>query len=129
MTAPSALKPPDPISGLHRPPLASSSPSGKGDRDTQQEKKCHTRGDAEGGCFPGQTYGRGFGPPNAWNQRINLLFDEHRTQDGWYVADSHSEDVAEAQREEDGEVNKDEEDPLCPEICFMAEKKTRFWRP
>ncbi|CAN0910754.1 hypothetical protein LINGRAHAP2_LOCUS26460 [Linum grandiflorum] len=39
MTAPSALKPPHPISGLRRPPSTSSSPSGKGDRDTQQAKK------------------------------------------------------------------------------------------
>ncbi|CAN1245901.1 hypothetical protein LINGRAPRIM_LOCUS3057 [Linum grandiflorum] len=67
--------------------------------------------------------------PNAWTQRFNSLFDEYRNQDGWYVADSDSEDVAEAPREEDDEVNEEEEDPLCSQVCFTAEEKTHFRRP
>ncbi|CAN1245897.1 hypothetical protein LINGRAPRIM_LOCUS3057 [Linum grandiflorum] len=119
MTAASAPKPPDPISGLLRPPPTTSSPTGKGDRDTQQaEKKVRDRVMEENAALP-----------NAWTQRFNSLFDEYRNQDGWYVADSDSEDVAEAPREEDDEVNEEEEDPLCSQVCFTAEEKTHFRRP
>ncbi|CAN0875334.1 hypothetical protein LINGRAHAP2_LOCUS10770 [Linum grandiflorum] len=98
MTAASAPKPPDPISGLRRPPLASSSPTGKGDRDTQQAKK----------------------KVRAMNlDRLAGFEDVEIEDDGWYVSESDSEDVAEALREEDDEVNEEEEDPLCPQISDL----------
>ncbi|CAN0905673.1 hypothetical protein LINGRAHAP2_LOCUS23805 [Linum grandiflorum] len=67
--------------------------------------------------------------PNAWTKRTNTLFEEFRGQDNWYVADSDSEDVAEAMsREEDDEVNEEDDDPLCPQICFTAAEKNSFRR-
>ncbi|CAN0830220.1 hypothetical protein LINGRAPRIM_LOCUS3172 [Linum grandiflorum] len=67
--------------------------------------------------------------PNAWTERVNSLFEEYRGHDEWYVADSDSEDVAEAMREEDDMVDDEEDDPLCPQICFTAAEKASFRRP
>ncbi|CAN0906575.1 hypothetical protein LINGRAHAP2_LOCUS24338 [Linum grandiflorum] len=69
--------------------------------------------------------------PNTWTERTNTLFEKFRGQDNWYVADSGSEDVAEAMREEDDEVNEEDDDPLCPQICFTGAEKNSFrcaWR-
>ncbi|CAN0918315.1 hypothetical protein LINGRAHAP2_LOCUS30801 [Linum grandiflorum] len=67
-------------------------------------------------------------PENAWKQGTQKLFT--RTED-WYVAESHSEDVAETMREEEDELDDDEDDPLCPPILFTAQEKITFrqeWR-
>ncbi|CAN0861924.1 hypothetical protein LINGRAHAP2_LOCUS8340 [Linum grandiflorum] len=66
--------------------------------------------------------------PNAWTERTNTLFEEFSGQDNWYVADSDSEDVAEAMREEGDEVNEEDDDPLCPHIYFTAAEKNSFKR-
>ncbi|CAN0858702.1 hypothetical protein LINGRAHAP2_LOCUS7412 [Linum grandiflorum] len=65
---------------------------------------------------------------NAWNQRCNAMFEAMETGDDWYVADSDSEDVAEATREEDDTLDDDEEDPLCPSILFTAAENVSFRR-
>ncbi|CAN0905075.1 hypothetical protein LINGRAHAP2_LOCUS23458 [Linum grandiflorum] len=61
--------------------------------------------------------------PDVWNQRKNFLFEERNTIDDWYVADSDSEDVAEAMREEDDVVDDEEEDPLCPSILSLQQRR------
>ncbi|CAN0827208.1 hypothetical protein LINGRAPRIM_LOCUS2513 [Linum grandiflorum] len=66
--------------------------------------------------------------PNTWNKNPKNLFGR---SDDWYVADSDSEDVAEAMREEDDIAEEEDFDPLCPDILFMAEEKASFrceWR-
>ncbi|CAN0830922.1 hypothetical protein LINGRAHAP2_LOCUS1567 [Linum grandiflorum] len=146
---PRAQKPPDLVSGARRPLTASSSPTSKGDRDTQQAKKKVRAMDLNQSAGLGdveiedvsheettqeeskqdspmkETYTQ----PNAWTERVNSLFEEYRGHDEWYVADSDSEDVAEAMREEDDMVDDEEDDPLCPQICFTAAEKASFRRP
>ncbi|CAN0858704.1 hypothetical protein LINGRAHAP2_LOCUS7412 [Linum grandiflorum] len=56
------------------------------------------------------------------------MFEAMETGDDWYVADSDSEDVAEATREEDDTLDDDEEDPLCPSILFTAAENVSFRR-
>ncbi|CAN0906278.1 hypothetical protein LINGRAHAP2_LOCUS24152 [Linum grandiflorum] len=65
---------------------------------------------------------------NVWTQRTNKLFQELSNQDEWYVADSDSEDIASAMREEDDVLDEEEIDPLCPLILFTAAEKTSFRR-
>ncbi|CAN0871527.1 hypothetical protein LINGRAHAP2_LOCUS9865 [Linum grandiflorum] len=146
---PRAQKPPDLVSGARRPLTASSSSTSKGDRDTQQAKKKVRAMDLNQSAGLGdveiedvsheettqeeskqdspmkETYTQ----PNAWTKRVNSLFEEYRGHDEWYVADSDSEDVAEAMREEDDMVDDEEDDPLCPQICFTAAEKASFRRP
>ncbi|CAN0858734.1 hypothetical protein LINGRAHAP2_LOCUS7429 [Linum grandiflorum] len=107
------------MSGLRRPTTASSSPTAKGDRDSQQAKK----------KVRDSKRNEPTSRANAWVKRTNTLFEEFRGKDEWYVADSDSEDVAAAMREEDDMVDEEEDDPLCPQICFTAEEKARFQRP
>ncbi|CAN1238584.1 hypothetical protein LINGRAPRIM_LOCUS2138 [Linum grandiflorum] len=64
---------------------------------------------------------------NARDRGTTQLF---RKYDNMYIADSDSEDVAEASKEED-EMSEDEDDPLCPAIRFTAAEKIslrREWR-
>ncbi|CAN0918489.1 hypothetical protein LINGRAHAP2_LOCUS30895 [Linum grandiflorum] len=108
-------KPPDPKGGTRRPQSASSSPSGKGDRDTQHAKKKVKdtyMADKEEQL-------------NVWTQGTRKLFER---LDDWYVADSDSEDVAEMTREEDDELDDEEFDTLCPSIQFTAAEKSSFRR-
>ncbi|CAN0838663.1 hypothetical protein LINGRAHAP2_LOCUS2281 [Linum grandiflorum] len=141
-------KPPEQTSGTRRHQLASSSPSGKGDRDTQHAKKKVRAMDLnqpEGmeGVSIGDTTNMATteeinmddssmkNPPeneNVWTQRTNKLFQELSKQDEWYVADSDSEDIASAMREEDDVLDEEEIDPLCPPILFTAAEKTSFRR-
>ncbi|CAI0431417.1 unnamed protein product [Linum tenue] len=66
-------------------------------------------------------------PPNAWGGR--KLFADVLSGDTWYVAESDSEDVAQAMREEDhDDETPEEENPRCPSILFMAMEKQRFRR-
>ncbi|CAN1245629.1 hypothetical protein LINGRAPRIM_LOCUS3003 [Linum grandiflorum] len=126
-----ATKPPDPACGLRRPSPASSSPTAKGDRDTQHAKnkvwamdlnqeaglgdveiedvthKEQTKGDNSETLDSTMKLVQ----PNAWTERTNTLFEEFRCQDDWYVADSDSEDVAAEMREEDDEIDAEEDDP------------------
>ncbi|CAN0846263.1 hypothetical protein LINGRAHAP2_LOCUS4370 [Linum grandiflorum] len=67
-------------------------------------------------------------PPNAWTQRSNRLFENFRYDDEWYIADSDSEDVAEAMREEDDVFDEETYDPLCPSVLFTAAEKVSFRR-
>ncbi|CAN0903024.1 hypothetical protein LINGRAHAP2_LOCUS22333 [Linum grandiflorum] len=62
---------------------------------------------------------------NAWTEGSRHLFGR---PEGWYVADSDSEDIAEIIREEDECHDDEEEDPLCPLIEFTAAEKAAFRR-
>ncbi|CAN0840031.1 hypothetical protein LINGRAHAP2_LOCUS2722 [Linum grandiflorum] len=139
-------KPPEQTSGTRRHQLASSSPSSKGDRDTQHAKKKVRAMDLnqpEGmeGVLIGDTTNMATteeinmddsymkNPPeneNVWTQRTNKLFHELSNQDEWYVADS--EDIASAMREEDDVLDEEEIDSLCPPILFTTTEKTSFRR-
>ncbi|CAN0905074.1 hypothetical protein LINGRAHAP2_LOCUS23458 [Linum grandiflorum] len=132
---------PDPTSGSRRPLLPSYSPSNKGDQESQHVNKR---------VRPMESLPTSTGPndieiedvtqeeadgqrnqwdsdmqenPDVWNQRKNFLFEERNTIDDWYVADSDSEDVAEAMREEDDVVDDEEEDPLCPSILSLQQRR------
>ncbi|CAI0549166.1 unnamed protein product [Linum tenue] len=65
---------------------------------------------------------------STWSGGSSKLFTNLHQVDEWYVADSDSEDVAAAMREDDldDEVPEDD-DPLCPTIAYTALEKQR-WR-
>ncbi|CAN0904019.1 hypothetical protein LINGRAHAP2_LOCUS22843 [Linum grandiflorum] len=114
-------KPPDPKGGTRRPQSASSSPSGKGDRDTQHVKKkvkainlapksaseetnmeeLVAETSNEDTYMDDKEEQR-----NVWSQGTRKLF---KRSDVWYVSDSDSEDVDEMTREEDDELDDEEE--------------------
>ncbi|CAI0405118.1 unnamed protein product [Linum tenue] len=54
--------------------------------------------------------------------------DENKDVEGWYVADSDSEEVAEAEREEDDYAPEGEYDPTCPTVLFSTAEKRSFRR-
>ncbi|CAI0453976.1 unnamed protein product [Linum tenue] len=66
--------------------------------------------------------------PNAWNTGSHKIFTAHSQVEEWYVAESDSEDVAAAMKEDDldDEIPEDD-DPLCPTIAYTAMEKQR-WR-
>ncbi|CAN0845682.1 hypothetical protein LINGRAHAP2_LOCUS4173 [Linum grandiflorum] len=107
------------MSGLRCPTTTSSSPTAK-----EEEQDGEVNMDSHDSMRNEPT-----SRPNAWVERTNTLFEEFRGKDEWYVADSDSKDVAAAMREEDDMVDEEEDDPLCPQICFTAEEKARFQRP
>ncbi|CAI0424058.1 unnamed protein product [Linum tenue] len=58
------------------------------------------------------------------------LFGDPAKTDEWYVADSDSEDIAAATREDGREAEHEEEDdPLCPPIPFSAAEERQYFRP
>ncbi|CAN0893008.1 hypothetical protein LINGRAHAP2_LOCUS17909 [Linum grandiflorum] len=67
-------------------------------------------------------------PPNAWTRNSTKLFANFVEPRGWYVADSYSEDGANAMREEDDVLDGDDSDPLCPFVLFTVEEKISFCR-
>ncbi|CAN0839249.1 hypothetical protein LINGRAHAP2_LOCUS2524 [Linum grandiflorum] len=138
-----APKPPDPLSGVCRPPSGSSSLKAKCGGDSQQVRKkaramdMNCRSETEDVVIedvpennPGfeassdQEMSDRLETGNPWNQGARQFFE--RTKD-WYVADSDSEDVAADLREEDDDFD-DDEDPLCPSIAFSAAEKASFRR-
>ncbi|CAL1378439.1 unnamed protein product [Linum trigynum] len=141
----SPAPPPDNLVGHRRPPSASSSPNPKGDREAQQSKKrakqtaerIHVESDSDAVLedapeMKDKRNDSGSPPASAWTSGTGAarrLFSEFFNPDEWYVADSDSEDVAAAIREdglEDGmEVN---DDPLCPNIHFEAAEERQFCR-
>ncbi|CAN0918880.1 hypothetical protein LINGRAHAP2_LOCUS31138 [Linum grandiflorum] len=145
-----APKPPDLLSGVRRSASLSLSPPGKGDKESQHDKKrikplnfakksgledvpidqnadetttkenSSPKQAAEDHAMPD--------PPqlhNAWTEGSQHLFGR---PEGWYVADSDSEDIAETIREKDECQDDEEEDPLCPSIEFTAAEKAAFRR-
>ncbi|CAL1353834.1 unnamed protein product [Linum trigynum] len=63
----------------------------------------------------------------AWSDGSRKRFSEILQQDSWYVAESDSEDVAQAEREEDDVEDGKDFDRLCPSALFTAAEKAR-WR-
>ncbi|CAN0918877.1 hypothetical protein LINGRAHAP2_LOCUS31136 [Linum grandiflorum] len=142
----SAVKEPDPLSGTRRPLPTSNSLSAGDERETQhankkvrpldlnppqhmeevtvedvtdeentQKSPSHEVLMEDAGTIP-----------NAWTQCSNKLFEEFRFNDGWYIADSDYEDVADSMREEDDYLDDETCDPLCPPVLFMAAEKISF---
>ncbi|CAN0908379.1 hypothetical protein LINGRAHAP2_LOCUS25255 [Linum grandiflorum] len=95
-----------------------SSPSAKGERDSQQAKKRIKALNLNKSHEPNRA-------ENVWTKGTENLF---RRVDDWYVADSDSEDVATAMLEDDEETELDDDDPLCPSIFFTAAEKMSFRR-
>ncbi|CAN0875114.1 hypothetical protein LINGRAHAP2_LOCUS10643 [Linum grandiflorum] len=140
-----APKPPDLKSGARQPMTTTSSPSTKGDKDSQQAKKrvkamdlskaVGLENDTSGqvsrvGMETNSATGDATmtdkpATANAWMDGSNHLFD--RSND-WYVADYDSEDIADVMRAENEEIGDEEDDPLCPPIIFSAAEKARFRR-
>ncbi|CAL1353872.1 unnamed protein product [Linum trigynum] len=134
----------DVLAGKVRPPTESSSPNKLGDRETQHTKKRAKPMLAEPtvsgeedvilddsmespNAMPQK------GPTKAWDQGTSTarcLFSDVIRTDRWYVADSDSEECAEAILEDGLEFTADEEiDPICPEIQFSAAEKRSFCLP
>ncbi|CAI0548986.1 unnamed protein product [Linum tenue] len=69
----------------------------------------------------------------AWTSKggaARKLFPDRPRTEEWYVADSDSEDVAEAIREDGLEEEiDDEDDPTCPPIHFTTAEKRMYQRP
>ncbi|CAL1370838.1 unnamed protein product [Linum trigynum] len=125
------------LTGQRRSPSASSSPNPKGDREAQQSKK-RVKQTVQGvqiesdsdviledvATTEEQRTRSGTPPPSVWNAGTGVarrLFSDFLKTDEWYVADSDSEDVAEAMREDGMDAGEEaDDDPLCPNIPFTA---------
>ncbi|CAL1403036.1 unnamed protein product [Linum trigynum] len=78
---------------------------------------------------PGSLQAKGMEPPpSAWSGR--RLFSDSIADNAWYVAESDSEDVAEAMKDDElNDVVPDDDDPVCPTIPFKAMEKIRYrWK-
>ncbi|CAL1389095.1 unnamed protein product [Linum trigynum] len=64
---------------------------------------------------------------SVWKGAAARLFSDVTEEEGWYVADSDSEDVASREKEEDDFIPEEEKDPTCPTVLFSAAQKIR-WR-
>ncbi|CAI0446262.1 unnamed protein product [Linum tenue] len=141
-----ASRPPDQTTGARRTAMGSSSPDGKSEKETVQAKKkvrplnldtkersapvVQTAAmDTETTETTQQEIPINEQKHNfsAWNNGTTGLFKGAHMDEGWYVAESDSEDVANQEREEDYELDEDGYDPRCPSVLFTAAQKNK-WR-
>ncbi|CAL1413259.1 unnamed protein product [Linum trigynum] len=141
MTAATMGKPPDNTSGVWRPSEVSSSPNTKNEKEaTQPKKKVRplnfdqqgvvediTAGEMEAEESPQPERGEGKRGSPVWQERKRRLFRDVVQPDTWYVAESDTEDVVQAEKEEDEPFDDMESDPLCPTATFTAAEKI-IWR-
>ncbi|CAL1379395.1 unnamed protein product [Linum trigynum] len=133
------------VAGQHRPPTASSSPNPKGDREAQQTKKRAKPSMTFPGNTPmqeaafeetmsdGQKTPRPASPrPSVWGSSAGAarrLFGDSSHTGTWYIADSDSEGIAEAMREDGKEADfEGTVDPKCPSIEYTLAEERMFCR-
>ncbi|CAL1403692.1 unnamed protein product [Linum trigynum] len=64
---------------------------------------------------------------SGWADGTRKRFSEILQQDNWYIEELDSEDVAQAEKEEDEDTDEMENDHLCQTALFTAAEKIR-WR-
>ncbi|CAL1410591.1 unnamed protein product [Linum trigynum] len=139
-------KPPDGSAGSQRASGVFSSPNGKKDREIQQPKKKVrplefpedkdmnfevvvediTKEEIEMSCDQDHhvdhiTHSPKTSQPQpmAWGVGRKKLFSEAVMEESWYIADSDSEYVAEAMREDNqDDLIAEDDDPCCPTVYF-----------
>ncbi|CAL1396415.1 unnamed protein product [Linum trigynum] len=112
--------------GIRRPSPVTSSPNAKGDKETQQPKK-KAKHMVDNPLFREEQMAEDtlspikepMGSPirkhheAAWTGGVSRkLFGNVRPEDEWYIAESDSEDIAEAMREDDLDDEIPEDDDL-----------------
>ncbi|CAI0374832.1 unnamed protein product [Linum tenue] len=148
---PPASRPPDPNGGQRRSPVMSSSPNGRDEKEAQHPKK-KAKNVRENPTYEpdpmmedsttvqqpretenvdgSQAVSPRSAPQSAWGAGTKKkLFSDMLTEDSWYVADSDSEDVAMALKEDDlDDEVLENDDPTCPTIPFTSMEKLRYRR-
>ncbi|CAL1353413.1 unnamed protein product [Linum trigynum] len=134
-------KPPDNLSGSRRPAETTSSLNHKNAKETTQVKK-HPRAInlvQEGIRMEDSQRGEEMETEEIENTPENphtsawaggggrKLFGEGRQKEGWYIAESDTEDTLQAEKEDDDECDGMEHNPNCPTIPFTAAENIR-WR-
>ncbi|CAL1352704.1 unnamed protein product [Linum trigynum] len=132
-------KPPEVTSGARRPATVTSSPNGKNEKETMQPKKkamalnldhenveletdFSSEMEAESPIPIGEKDTRKNKMDGAWEGEKPKLFSEVLMEEGWYVVESDSEDVAEREKEEDEVLDEENFDPPAPNLVHGSPK-------